>query len=94
MKSSMILTSGVFLTATVLPCFAGPTATISVTARIVQPCTAIGDDVADCSSETLRFQSTLPGSADFFTTGGNPSIQFVGPLPIVERDQNRLTVLF
>ena len=84
----------IFLMSMTLPCHAGTTIEIRVTARVVHQCQATTEILANCSQETLRFQSTLPGSANIIASEGEPSIQFIGPQPVVEKIQNTLNILF
>jgi hypothetical protein len=67
---------------------------IKVTARVVHQCTATAHMRTDCSKQTLRFQSTLRGSANVIATEGEPSVHFIGPRPEVEKTRNRLNILF
>ena len=95
MKSIAIAIPFIVPMAMTAVCSADPTATLRVTARVVRYCTVITDnDVTDCSTETLRAQSTLSGTASVMTVGGEPSIQFIGPQPAIERDRNTLNVSF
>jgi len=94
MKSITKVIPVVLLVQIPILCYAGNTATLTVTARIVRQCTAITNDTSDCSPETLQFQSTLAGSANIITNGDEPSIRFVGPQPVVERERNTLNVTF
>ncbi len=94
MRSTTTLTSGVLLMLVTLSCHAGTTATIRVTARVVQSCTVTSDDVSNCSAQTLRFQSTLRGSANIVTDEGEPTVQFIGPQPVVEITSDGVNVLF
>ena len=94
MKSTMIMASAISLIAVTLPCYADLTSTLTVTAQVVKNCTATGNEISDCSPATLRFQSTLAGSATILTDDGNASVEFVGPPPEVRQNEGTLTVSF
>jgi hypothetical protein len=84
----------VLLATMTLNCQAGPTTVIRVTARVVHPCEATAEALVNCTEQTLRFQSTLRGSANVIANDGEPSVHFIGPQPVLEKMPNRLTVLF
>ncbi len=94
MRTTTIAMSSVGLIAMTPVCDADSTATLRVSARVVHDCTAIADGVTNCSLETLRVQSTYSGRVTIKTVGGEPAIQFVGPQPSIERDEDRLTIAF
>lgn len=94
MKSAMMMASAIALMAVALSCYADLTSTVRVTAQVVKNCTAIGNDISGCSPATLRFQSTLSGSATILTDDGSPTVEFVGPPPEVRQTQDTLTVSF
>ncbi|MGD2141610.1 MAG: hypothetical protein PVH25_14525 [Burkholderiales bacterium] len=83
------------LAALALSCHAGPIATLQVKARVVRACTAYAGQVTGCSAETLRYQSTLAGSANIETTHGDtPSVRFIGPQPRIEETRDSLNIYF
>jgi hypothetical protein len=94
MTSTTRLIAFVFLMAMTMTSHAGTTTVIRVTARIVHHCTATATMLADCSKQTLRFQSTLRGSAKVIATESEPSVHFIGPRPVLEKTRNRLNILF
>ena len=94
MTSATRVIALVFLMFMTLSCHAGTTSVIRVTARVVKQCIATSQMLADCPTATLRFQSTLSGSAKIVATKGEPSVQFIGPPPVVQKSQNRLNILF
>lgn len=94
MTSATRLIAVVFLVFMALSCHAGTTSVIRVTARIVHQCIATAQMLADCPQATLRFQSTLGGSANVISSKGEPSVHFIGPRPVVEKTDNGLNVLF
>jgi len=94
MRPMTTLTSAALLMSVALSCHAGTTAMIRVTARVVHSCTATTDDVVNCPPETPRFASTLRGSANIVTDDGEPSVQFIGPRPVVEKIRRGPNILF
>ncbi len=94
MRSMIGLTPALLLFSMILPCHAGTTSTIKVSAQIVHSCTASAEQPTDCSPETLQFQSTLSGSASIVTDGDQPAVEFIGPQPVIEQRDNTFSVMF
>jgi len=94
MTSTTRLIAFVFLMFMTLSCQAGTTSVIRVTARVVHHCFATAQMLVDCSKATLRYQSTLEGSANVKASTGEPLVQFIGPRPVIEKTHNRLNILF
>ena len=94
MKSAAIGMSSVIFIAMPAVSEADQTASLRVTARVVRHCSVTIDDPVNCSPHTLRVQSAYSGSASVSTSGSEPAVEFVGPLPTVERDREMVTVSF